>query len=59
MTEHPDKFFQGKEEAYTPDTQHAMGTRVKVVADMPGDDEMREELETMKKNDGYPGSCGI
>ncbi|MBB6678110.1 hypothetical protein H4Q31_12450 [Cohnella lubricantis] len=31
----------------------------KVVAEMPGDDEMRSRLEQQKKNDGYPGSCGI
>ena len=31
---------------------------VQVVADMPGDDEMREKLDEMKTNDGYEGSCG-
>lgn len=32
---------------------------VKVVAEMPGDDEMRSSLQERKENDGYPGSCGI
>ncbi|WP_179223786.1 hypothetical protein [Paenibacillus tyrfis] len=32
--------------------------KVKLVAEMPGDEEMREHLEEMKRNDGYPGSCG-
>ncbi|CAH0118971.1 MULTISPECIES: hypothetical protein [unclassified Paenibacillus] len=32
--------------------------KVKVVAEMPEDEEMREQLEEFKKNDGYPGSCG-
>lgn len=32
---------------------------VKVVAEMPNDDEMRDELQQMKENDGYAGSCGI
>lgn len=30
---------------------------VKVVAEMPEDSEMREELDEMKANDGFPGSC--
>jgi hypothetical protein len=29
----------------------------KLVADIPGDDVMREHLDEMMKNDGYPGSC--
>lgn len=32
---------------------------VQLVAELPGDDEMRDNLEDMRKNDGYPGSCGI
>jgi hypothetical protein len=36
----------------------AAGT-VKVVAEMAGDEQMREKLDEMKKNDGYPESCGI
>lgn len=32
---------------------------VKIVADMPHDDEMRDELQQMRENDGYAGSCGI
>jgi hypothetical protein len=32
---------------------------VKVVAEMSDDDEMRESLQEMKENDGYPESCGI
>ncbi len=32
--------------------------KVKLVAELPGDEEMREHLEKMKRNDGYPGSCG-
>lgn len=34
-------------------------TPVKLVADMPEDEEMREHLDEMKANDGYEGSCGI
>ncbi|MFS0839119.1 hypothetical protein [Paenibacillus sp. 1P03SA] len=32
---------------------------VKLTADLPGDPEMREHLDEMRENDGYPGSCGI
>ncbi|EPD92728.1 MULTISPECIES: hypothetical protein [unclassified Paenibacillus] len=32
---------------------------VKLTADLPGDPEMREHLDEMRANDGYPGSCGI
>ncbi|WP_248924680.1 hypothetical protein [Paenibacillus hamazuiensis] len=32
---------------------------VKLVADMPEDEEMRGHLEEMRQNDGFPGSCGI
>jgi hypothetical protein len=32
---------------------------VKVVAEMPDDDEMRDSLQEMKENDGYADSCGI
>lgn len=32
---------------------------VKLVADIAGDAEMRENLEDMQMNDGYQGSCGI
>lgn len=31
----------------------------KLVADMPGDDAMRESLEETMQNDGYPGSCSV
>lgn len=30
-----------------------------LVADIPGDEEMRENLDEMKRNDGHPDSCGI
>jgi hypothetical protein len=33
-------------------------SQVKVVAEMPGDSEMRDQLQEAKENDGYPGSCG-
>ncbi|WP_166241304.1 hypothetical protein [Paenibacillus turpanensis] len=32
---------------------------VQLAADLPQDEEMREHLDEMKANDGYPGSCGI
>jgi hypothetical protein len=32
---------------------------VKLVAEMPGDEEMRQDLDEMKMNDGYQGSCRI
>jgi hypothetical protein len=32
---------------------------IKVVAEMPNDDEIRDSLQEMKENDGYPDSCGI
>jgi hypothetical protein len=32
---------------------------VKLVADMPEDEEIREHLDEIKSNDGYQGSCGI
>lgn len=32
---------------------------VKLVADLPSDDEMREHLDEMKENDGYQGSCVV
>jgi hypothetical protein len=32
---------------------------VKLLADMPEDEEIREHLDEMKANDGYQGSCGI
>lgn len=32
---------------------------VKVVAEMPGDKEMRDSLQEMKENDGYTDSCAI
>jgi hypothetical protein len=32
---------------------------VKIVAEMPDDKEMRENLQEMKENDGYSDSCGI
>ncbi|WP_193394434.1 hypothetical protein [Paenibacillus sp. A3] len=39
-------------------TKEPASGKVKLVAEMPGDEEMREHLEEMKRNDGYPGSCG-
>jgi hypothetical protein len=33
--------------------------RVKLVADIPGDAVMREHLDEMIQNDGYPGSCSV
>jgi hypothetical protein len=32
---------------------------VQLAADLPGDEEMREHLDEMKQNDGYPGDCLI
>jgi hypothetical protein len=32
---------------------------VKLVADIPGDDILREHLDEMIQNDGYPGSCSV
>ncbi|MBP1156411.1 hypothetical protein ACVLD2_002880 [Paenibacillus sp. PvR052] len=34
-------------------------TPAKLVADMPEDENMREQLDEMKENDNYQGSCGI
>lgn len=31
---------------------------VKIVAEMPEDQEIREHLKEMQENDGYKGSCG-
>ncbi|MFC0213137.1 hypothetical protein ACFFK0_11845 [Paenibacillus chartarius] len=31
----------------------------KLVADIPGDEEMREHLEETMHGDGYPGACGV
>lgn len=31
----------------------------KLVADLPDDESMRENLEEMKLNDGYPGGCAV
>jgi len=33
--------------------------KVKIVAEMPDDDEIRENLPERQANDGYPGSCGV
>lgn len=33
-------------------------TEVKIVAEMPEDQEVREHLKEMQENDGYKGSCG-
>lgn len=33
--------------------------QAKLVADMPGDEEMREHLDEMKESDGFPGSCSV
>ncbi|WP_219640092.1 hypothetical protein [Cohnella sp. CFH 77786] len=42
-------------------SQHGNGPKpkVKLVAKMPGDDELPERNEEMKKTDGYEGSCGM
>lgn len=32
---------------------------VNLAADIPGDAMMREHLDEMIQNDGYPGSCGV
>jgi hypothetical protein len=32
---------------------------VKLVADLPSDEEMREHLDEWMENDGHPGSCTI
>ncbi len=32
---------------------------VKLVADLPGDEAMREHLDETMQNDGYKGSCSI
>ncbi|MDQ1913081.1 hypothetical protein RAC89_22055 [Paenibacillus sp. GD4] len=32
--------------------------KVKLVAEMPGDAEMRKNMREQQQNDGYPGSCG-
>lgn len=34
-------------------------TPVKLAADMPEDENVREHLDEMKLSDGYQGSCGI
>lgn len=34
-------------------------TQAKLVADLPGDDEMREHLDETKENDGFSGSCPV
>jgi len=31
----------------------------KIVAEMPDDAQMREQLHERQLNDGYPGSCGV
>jgi hypothetical protein len=33
--------------------------KVKIVAEMPQDDEMQKKLKEWKENDGFPGSCGV
>jgi hypothetical protein len=33
--------------------------RVKIVAEMPQDDEIQKNLKQQKENDGFPGSCGV
>lgn len=35
------------------------GQTPRVVADLPGDDEMRANLQNQIQNDGRPSSCGI
>ncbi|TVX97434.1 hypothetical protein [Paenibacillus cremeus] len=32
---------------------------VKLVADIRGDAQMRENIDDMQMSDGYPGSCGL
>lgn len=39
--------------------QPEAGQTARVVADMPGDDAMRSDLQQQIENDGHPGSCGI
>jgi hypothetical protein len=33
--------------------------RVKIVAELPQDDEIQKNLEETIQNDGFPGSCGV
>ncbi|WP_169306694.1 hypothetical protein [Cohnella pontilimi] len=33
--------------------------KVKIVAEMPQDDEVQKKLKDWKETDGYPGSCGV
>ncbi|KIL37528.1 hypothetical protein SD71_02555 [Cohnella kolymensis] len=35
------------------------GQTARVVADVPGDEAMRSNLQQQIENDGHPGSCGI
>lgn len=30
----------------------------KIVAEMPGDEEMRQNLKELQEHDGFPGTCG-
>lgn len=32
--------------------------KVKIVAEMPGDEQMRNQMKEQQQHDGYPGSCG-
>jgi hypothetical protein len=48
MTKDTNKGYVGFNEPY-----------VKLVVDLPADEEIREHLDDMKANDGYEGSCGI
>ena len=49
--------MEEKKPAQRQELEHAR-SRVKVVAEMPQDKELQSKLEEMKKNDGYPHSCG-
>ncbi|MCZ8521827.1 MULTISPECIES: hypothetical protein [Paenibacillus] len=47
MTDHP----KGHVEFHPP--------AVRLAADLPGDEDMREHLEETMASDGYPGSCAV
>lgn len=42
-----------------PSPKPKAGNTAKIMADLPGDASMREQLQERKENDGFPGSCGI
>ncbi|QYR23112.1 hypothetical protein KZ483_09430 [Paenibacillus sp. sptzw28] len=51
----PEHNQRNEQDNATPQTEQ----RVKIVAEMPEDQEMRDNLEELQENDGYPGSCGL